>query len=385
MLTKSEQILDRLIAFPTVSRDSNLALIKFVGDYLSEHGIESVLVHDDTGDKANLYARIGPDVGGGVMLSGHTDVVPVDGQDWTREAFRMTPDGERLYGRGTADMKGFLACVLALVPRAARCSLTVPLHLAFSYDEEIGCIGVRRLLDMLEPLPERPAFCIVGEPTEMQVGIAHKGKLAAACTCRGVEAHSALADRGLNAIYLASEMIQALRGIQEDIRTRGPHDHHFSVPWTTIQVGTIQGGTALNIIPGECRFALEIRNTPHVDPDALLSRIEEAAGDIVSRYRGDFPDAAIDIAVTNRYPALDTRPEEEVVRRVQDLMDTEDFIKLAFGTEGGLFQQRLGLSTVICGPGSMEQGHKPDEFIARSELARCDAFLGRLLDQISTA
>ncbi len=383
MLTTSEQILEQLIAFPTVSRDSNLALIGFVRDYLDEHGIESVLIHNEDGDKANLYARIGPDGGGGVMLSGHTDVVPVDGQDWTRDAFRMTLESGRLYGRGTADMKGFLACVLALVPSAARRSLAVPLHLAFSYDEEVGCIGVRRMLDMLESVKERPDLCIVGEPTEMQVGIAHKGKLAATCTCRGVEAHSALPDRGLNAIYLAAEMIQALRDIQESVRTRSPHDHHYSVPWTTIQVGTIRGGTALNIIPGECRFALEIRNTQHDDPEVLLSRIEEAADKIVSPHRGDFPDAAIDITVTNRYPALDTRPEEEVVRRVQDLMDTEDFIKLAFGTEGGLFQQRLGLSTVICGPGSMDQGHKPDEFVARSELARCDVFLGKLLDQIS--
>jgi acetylornithine deacetylase len=239
------------------------------------------------------------------------------------------------------------------------------------------------MLDMLEATPGRPDFCIVGEPTEMQVGIAHKGKVAATCTCSGVSAHSALPDKGLNAIHLAAEMIQAIRGIQQRIRLRGVHDDHYSVPWSTLHVGTIAGGTALNIIPDQCRFCFEIRNVRQDDPDDLLEEIRVAADGIAAQYRDDFPGAAIDIAVDNGYPALDTSPEEPVVKRVQGILDTDDFIKLAFGTEGGLFQQRLGISTVICGPGSMDQGHKPDEFIARSELARCDEFLHRLLDQAS--
>lgn len=382
-LTHSEQILEKLIAFPTVSRESNLALIEYIRDLLAGLGIEATLVHNEAGSKANLYARIGPASGGGVMLSGHTDVVPIDGQAWSRDAFSMTLDGGRLYGRGATDMKGFIACVLAMLPAAANRTLAMPLHLAFSYDEEIGCIGVRRMIDMLETSPARPDFCIIGEPTEMQVGIAHKGKLAARCTCHGIEAHSALQDKGLNAIYLATEMIQAIRGLQESVKLRSPHDHHYGVPWTTLHVGTIEGGTALNIIPRECVFDLEIRNIAADDPLALVAELKQVADGILAQYRDAFPDADIRIDVSNQYPALDSRPEEAVVRRVQRLMDTEDFIKLAFGTEGGLFQQRLGIPTVVCGPGSMDQGHKPDEFIARRELARCDEFLGRLLDEIS--
>ncbi len=383
MLTASEQILEKLIAFPTVSRDSNSELIDYVRKYLMQFGIEAMHIPNESGEKANLYARIGPDCHGGVVLSGHTDVVPIDGQKWTREAFRMTLEAGRLYGRGTADMKGFIACVLALVPVAVQSKLKVPLHLAFSYDEEVGCIGVHSLLDRLQGKQISPAYCIIGEPTEMRVGIAHKGKLAAICTCRGVEAHSALANQGLNAIYLASEMIQALREIQDHMIADHSPDRHFSVPWSTMQVGTIQGGTALNIIPGECVFALEIRTTPQDDAQGLLSHLQQAADRIIAGYRADFPEAAIDIQVTNQYPALHTSPEAEVVRWVQDLTVAEDQIKLAFGTEGGLFQQYLGVPTVICGPGSMDQGHKPDEYVARSELAQCDAFLRKLLDWMS--
>lgn len=382
-LSPTEQILEKLISFTTVSRDSNLELIHYVQDYLDSLGIESQLIFDDKKNKANLHARFGPDDVPGVMLSGHTDVVPIDGQDWNFNPFSMVEQNDRLYGRGATDMKGFIASVLALLPAARNRRLSRPIHLALSYDEEIGCVGVRRMIDMLATAPEQPAFCIIGEPTEMQVAIAHKGKTAAECVCRGVEAHSALVDRGLNAIYLATEMIQAIRGVQETLKLECEHDHHYSVPYTSLHVGTIVGGTALNIVPRECSFRFEIRNLHKDDPDAIVAKVQKIASDICADYRQDFPDMDINVGVINQYPALDTSPEEEPVKLLQRLLGTDDFTKLAFGTEGGLFQRKLGIPTVVCGPGSMDQGHKPDEFVTREQLQRCDQFLAALLDHIS--
>lgn len=384
-LSPTEKILEKLISFATVSRDSNLALIQYVQEYLDSLGIESCLIYNDEKTKANLHASFGPVDTPGVMLSGHTDVVPIDGQDWTVDPFSMTEQNGKLYGRGTTDMKGFIASVLALLPAARDRRLSRPLHLALSYDEEIGCVGVRRMIDMLETAPRHPAFCIVGEPTEMQVAIAHKGKTAAQCVCRGVEAHSALVDRGLNAIYLASEMIQAIRGVQETLKLDSEHDHHYSVPYSTLHVGTIAGGTALNIVPRECSFRFEIRNLHKDDPDAIIAKIKKIADDICSDYREEFSEAEIKVEVTNQYPALDTSPEEDPVRLLQQLLETDDFTKLAFGTEGGLFQRKLGIPTVVCGPGSMDQGHKPDEFVTRDQLQRCDRLLASLLDHISAS
>ncbi len=384
-MTPSESLLDSLISFPTVSRDSNLEMIGFIRSYLDDLGIESALTHNDERTKANLYAVFGPGKEGGVMLSGHTDVVPVDGQNWTREPFRMSLEDGRFYGRGATDMKGFIASALAMVERAVKRDLKHPVHLAFSYDEEIGCVGVRRMIDMLESAPERPGFCIVGEPTSLRVGIAHKGKVGAICRCHGVEAHSALADSGLNAIYLAAEMINGIRDLQSRVKSEHEHDDRFGVPWTTLHVGTIHGGTALNIIPNMCEFRFEIRNLKSDDPMAIMAKIRDHADRIKAGYTNDFPQADIEIEIFNEYPALDTSPEEEVVGYVQSLLEPGGAapIKIDFGTEGGLFRTRLGIPTVVCGPGSMRQGHKPDEFLSKSELARCDLFLARLLDDMT--
>jgi len=385
-MTLSESLLDSLISFPTVSRDSNLAMIEFVRSYLDNLGIESALTHNDERTKANLYAVFGPGKEGGVMLSGHTDVVPVEGQNWAREPFRMSLEDGRLYGRGATDMKGFIASVLAMVDEAVKRDLKHPIHLAFSYDEEIGCVGVRRMIDMLESALERPGFCIVGEPTSLRVAVAHKGKVGAICRCHGVEAHSALADSGLNAIYLAAEMINGIRDLQARIELEHERDDQFGVPWTTLHVGTIHGGTALNIIPNMCEFRFEIRNLKSDDPMEIMSKIRDHADQVKARYTDDFPQADIGIEIFNEYPALDTGLEEEVVGYVQSLLQPEDTtapIKIDFGTEGGLFQARLGIPTVVCGPGSMQQGHKPDEFLSQSELERCDLFLARLLDDMT--
>ncbi len=383
MPTPSEDILETLISFPTVSRNSNLDLISWVAEFLDRQGVVSSLTHNDERTKANLHAVIGPSDVAGVMLSGHTDVVPVDGQDWHKDPFKLTRDAGKLYGRGSADMKGFLACVLAAVPSAVAAELDRPIHLAFSYDEEIGCIGVRRMIDVLADAPVKPGFCIIGEPTEMTPAIAHKGKTGADCICHGVEAHSALSNEGLNAIYLANDMISAIRALQGEIEAQGARDMDYPVPWTSLHVGTINGGTALNIVPNECRFRFEIRNLPADNPEILMDRLRVEANRIAVSHQERFPGAHIEIEIFNEYPALDTSPEDEVVQFVKSLTGANDHTKVSFGTEGGLFQQRLGMPTVICGPGSMTQGHKPDEFIAESELAKCDLFLANLVERLS--
>jgi acetylornithine deacetylase len=372
-----------LIAFPTVSRDSNMDLIRYIQTYLESFGIVSSLTFNDEMTKANLHAIIGPADVPGVMLSGHTDVVPIDGQDWSRDAFTLTEKDGLLYGRGSADMKGFIASVLAAVPAMVAAELKRPIHLAFSYDEEIGCIGVRRMIDVLADAPVKPTFCIIGEPTEMQPAIAHKGKTGMNCICTGVESHSALAPFGLNAIYLASEMITEIRKIQDGIIATGARDNDYSVPYSTLHVGVIDGGTALNIVPNECRFKFEIRNVKAEPPRPIVQKLKSAAQVITDKYKADFADANVEIETFNEYPALNTEPEDEVVLFVKSLTGANGHTKVSFGTEGGLFQERLGLPTVVCGPGSMSQGHKPDEFIAVSELEKCDIFMERLVERLA--
>jgi acetylornithine deacetylase len=384
MTNTTVEILKKLIAFPTVSRDSNLDLIRYIEAYLAEFGIASDLTWNDEQNKANLHAIIGPSDVPGIMLSGHTDVVPVDGQDWSQDAFTLTEKDGLLFGRGTADMKGFIAAVLAAVPTMVVADLKRPIHLAFSYDEEIGCIGVRRMIDVLKGAPVKPAFCIIGEPTEMQPAIAHKGKTGMICRCTGVESHSALAPFGLNAIYLASEMITAIRALQETVIASGARDDDYSVPYSTLHVGTIEGGTALNIVPNDCSFKFELRNVKAEAPAPIVNKLHAAAQAITDRYRADFPAAEVKIEIFNEYPALNTEPEDEIVLFVKSLTGANGHTKVSFGTEGGLFQERLGLPTVVCGPGSMAQGHKPDEFVAISELEKCDKFLDKMITTLAS-
>jgi acetylornithine deacetylase len=378
----SAQILDRLIRFPTVSRDSNLALIEYVRDYLASCGVGAKLYCDDTGRKANLYAVIGPRDRGGVLLSGHTDVVPVDGQRWTSDPFRLVERGGRLYARGSADMKGFIACALRAARLATERELRIPLQLAFSYDEEIGCVGVRSLIDDMVTWAHRPQFCIVGEPTLLRPAVGHKGKTALAATCRGHAAHSASPGRGVNAIYMAAELIDSIRHRQSTIEAGGVRDDGYEVPYTTLHVGVIRGGTVLNIVPAKCDLELEIRNLPEDDASRIVAAMREDAAAISrSVYRDDM-DVGIELEVTNEYPPLDTPPDAEVVALVAALTGQHERIKVGFGSEGGLFSERLGIPTVVCGPGSIDQAHKPDEFIDRDQLDRCDAMMDALLDKL---
>jgi len=378
----TQDLLGKLIAYPTVSADPNLALITFCAELLETAGAQVTILRDTTGNKANLYATIGPTDRAGVLLSGHTDVVPVAGQDWSLPPFEMTQQNGKLYGRGTCDMKGFVASALVCALKAASLDLKTPLHIALSYDEEIGCVGVRSLIDMLAAAPFVPQFCIVGEPTSMRVATGHKGKTAARVTAKGHAAHSALAPTGLNAIHMACDMIAFLRDLQEDLRISGLRDDDYDVPYSTVHVGTINGGTALNIVPDQAAFMFEIRNLADDDPSQILARLEAYRTRYLADLKTRFFNADITIDITNSYPSLATDPDSDVVGLVQSLAQTNHTIKVAFGTEGGLFSDRLGVPTVICGPGSMDQGHKLDEYIELSQLAACDAMMDALLDRL---
>lgn len=375
-------IFDRLMSFDTVSSRPNIELMQFVRDLLAEAGIGSVLIPDATGGKANLYATVGPEGQGGVMLSGHTDVVPVEGQAWTKPPFALTEENGRYYGRGAADMKGFCAAAIATMLKAARRPLKTPLHLALSYDEEIGCMGVRSLVTMLEGAPVRPRFCIVGEPTGMLVATGHKGKVALRATCTGREGHSALAPLALNALHLAADFVQAVRDLQADLAASGLKDGDYDVPYSTVHIGKLSGGVQVNIVPNSAVMDFEIRSVAGEDVEGLIARLRAAAEAIVAPLRAEFPEAAISVERLWDYPGLGTASDAAVVNFVKGLTGANGTIKVAFGTEGGLFDARLGIPTVICGPGSMAQGHKPDEFVTVEQMARCEAMMEALLDRL---
>ena len=378
------EYLAKLIAFPTISRDSNLDLIAFVAEELNAIGIASTLTHNEDGTKANLWATIGPPGASGVALSGHTDVVPVEGQNWSSDPFAMVSRGVNLYGRGTADMKGFIASCLNLAHLAVKRELHTPIHFAFSYDEEIGCIGVRRMLDMLKTIPVRPRLCIVGEPTMLQVVTAHKGKLGYRVTAHGLEAHSSLAPIGANAIYMACDLIAEIRRIQDDIAAHGLRDGDYEVAYTTLHVGKMAGGEVMNIVPNLATFDFEIRYLPEEDGQALFQRIKIAAETVASKFKTVFPRARFEFKTLQSYPALNTPVDSEAVNFVRALTGGNSTGKITFGTEGGLFQQELGIPAVVCGPGNIAVAHKPDEYVSEEQLALCDAMLLRLLDRVSS-
>ncbi|MGE8504175.1 MAG: acetylornithine deacetylase [Pseudomonas sp.] len=374
----SLDLLADLIAFDTTSRESNLALIDYVRAYLAGLGIDSELLFNAERSKANLYARIGPAGAGGVMLSGHSDVVPVDGQSWSVPPFQLSARDGRLYGRGTADMKGFIACVLAAVPAFMERPLRLPLHIAISYDEEVGCLGVRSLVERLRASPERPAICLIGEPTEMRPVLGHKGKLAMRCEVHGAACHSAYAPQGVNAIEYAAKLIGRLGEIGERLTAHERHDPRFDPPYSTVQTGVIQGGRALNIVPAECRFDFEMRALPADDPQQVAAELRDyAERELLPRMRAVSAASDIRFSELSSYPGLLTDAASDAAQLLALIAEREDFTTVAFGTEGGLFDE-AGVATVVCGPGSMEQGHKPDEFVSLDQLACCDAMLARL-------
>lgn len=377
MLT-SRNLLEHLVAFDTTSRESNLALIDFCWRYLSGLGVTCELMHNAERSKANLYARLGPAGSGGVMLSGHSDVVPVDGQTWTVPPFALTERDGKLYGRGTADMKGFLACMLAAVPHFLAQPLRQPLHLAISYDEEVGCLGVRSLVDSLAQRSERPAICLIGEPTELRPVLGHKGKLAMRCEVQGAACHSAYAPQGVNAIEYAAKLIQRLTVIGERLAAPDRQDARFDPPFTTVQTGVIHGGRALNIVPDACSFDFEVRTLPQEDAQQVAEELVAYAQQTLEpQMRAVQPASAIRFSPLSAYPGLDTAAHSAAAQLIARLSGSDSFGTVAFGTEGGLFAA-AGIPCVVCGPGSMEQGHKPDEFITLAQLDACDSLLRRL-------
>jgi acetylornithine deacetylase len=380
--SSTPEMLRRLVAFDTTSTKSNLAIIDFIRDYLAGHGVACRLTPSSDGAKANLFATIGPEIAGGIVLSGHTDVVPVVGQPWESDPFAVVERGGKLYGRGTSDMKGFIAAALTLVPEMAAAQLRLPLHLAFSYDEELGCLGVGDLIeDITRNLP-RPAICIVGEPTSMQLVNRHKGVYGWRTKVTGKDGHSSAPHRGVNAINAAVEIIGWLQRQAEAWRRDGPFDDSFDPPYATSNIGQIGGGTAVNIIARECAVEWEIRPIPGVDADETFRKLREFIdGDLLPRLRRVAPESRVDTEVTCAAPPLRPEADSPAEALIRHLTGANQAVGVAYGTEGGLFQA-AEISTVICGPGSIQQAHQPNEFIALEQLKACDGFLRRLLDWV---
>lgn len=379
-MSRSRALLQTLVGFDTTSRESNLQLIAFVRDYLASHGVASELIYNEARTKANLFASIGPMEVPGIVLSGHTDVVPVDGQPWSVPPFELTERDGRLFGRGTADMKGYIACVLALVPALVAATLRRPVHIALSYDEEVGCLGVRSLLSVLAQRPVKPMLCIIGEPTELKPVLGHKGKLAMRCDVHGAACHSAYAPHGVNAIEHAAELIGELGRIGQ--RLRDKQDARFDPPFSTVQTGVIGGGKALNIVPADCRFDFEVRALPGQAPQAVADELRAyAEQQVLPRMQAVSAQSAIRFTELSAYPGLMTDQRSEAAELIAAFCGSRAFGTVAFGTEGGLFDA-VGIPTVVCGPGSMDQGHKPDEFVSVAQLAQCDQMLHSMLNAL---
>ena len=376
----SIEILEKLISFPTISKTPNIELINWVSELLGSFGIRSTILRNEDGSRANLFATSSDTLEPGIMLSGHTDVVPTDGQNWHTNPFELKQSGSKLFGRGTADMKGFCASAIRIMCEASNKKLNTPLHLALSFDEEIGCIGVRSLIEMLKTSPVKPKMCIVGEPTLLAVASGHKGKIALQTTCKGIEGHSALAPLALNALHLGTDFVNIIREVQKEIINKGNEDNDYDVPYTTLHVGKMNGGVALNIVPNICTIDWEIRNLANDSTETILTRVKELVELKLQEYKN--PEAEIFWQETFSYPGLGTDINSEIINFVRSLTGTNNTIKVAFGTEGGLFHKEVGIPTVVCGPGSMLQGHKPNEFITVEQMDRCDLMMANLLSSL---
>ncbi|MEQ1887524.1 MAG: acetylornithine deacetylase [Bryobacteraceae bacterium] len=377
------ELLARLVAFDTTSHKSNLEIVAFIEDYLLQHGVGSVRVTAPDGLKASLYATIGPGDSGGVALSGHTDVVPVDGQTWTSDPFVLRSEAGRHYARGACDMKGYLACMLAAVPDFTKRNLKTPIHLAFSYDEEVGCLGVRPLIAEFGKTQAKPRLVIVGEPTNMQVVDAHKGPVRWQVEVTGRAAHSSMAHLGVNAITYAARMIGELERMEAELKVTSRNDR-FMPPYATLQVTKLEGGTANNIIPIFCRFGFEVRALPGVDVDGIERNIRNFANSsCLPEMQRVADEAAITITRANTVPPFAAEENSEATSLALKLTGQNGTHTVSYATEAGLFQD-AGSASIVCGPGDIAQAHTPDEWIADSEINMCMAFMGRLADWAST-
>ena len=377
----SIDILQRLVSFESISRQSNLNLINFIRNYLSDYGIQSTLAYNRHGDRANLYATIGPDDKGGIMLSGHTDVVPVEGQDWSCDPFDLIREDDHVIGRGTCDMKGFIACVLAAVPQMLNHRLSTPIHLAFSYDEEIGCVGVRDLVDKLKNYDVLPKLGVIGEPTSMQTVLGHKGKCAFRVVFKGISCHSAFINDGINAVEYAAELILFIKSMNQEQIDQGRIDSSYRVGHSTFHTGVIQGGTSLNIVPNHCQFDFEVRHLPRDDIVSQVKQIRTFAfEELLPRMRQRNDQSDIEFKQLSAYPGLHTHHDSNCSKFMQAITgQTCQSKKISFGTEAGIFNQQLDIDCVVCGPGSITQAHKPDEFVSIEQLNACDQFIANLV------
>jgi acetylornithine deacetylase len=380
-LTTTE-MLARLVSYDTTSRNSNLALIGFVRDYLDAHGVPYRVSTDPAGEKANIHAIIGPRQAGGVALSGHVDTVPVDGQAWSADPFTLRCAENKLYARGSADMKGFVSACLAAVPQMQARGLARPLHLFISYDEEVGCHGAQRLIQDLDESGLKPALCVVGEPSGMKPILAHKGKLNLRVRVRGLPGHSSEPAKGVNAIHAAGEAVAYVAAEACRLAKEGPFEDGFDPPHTTIHIGTIQGGTILNIIPERCEFIMEWRNIPGDDATRHVERLREyVAANIEPAMHAVNRNTGFEFEVMSTMPGLSLDPNHELTAIVKQLTGSNSTGKVSYGTEGGYYQD-TGIPTIVCGPGDIAQAHKPDEWIAQDQLDACDAFIRRLADRL---
>ncbi len=375
-------MLAHLVAFDTTSRNSNLELIAFVRDYLDAHGVPYRVSTDQTGQKANLHAIVGPAEAGGIALSGHVDTVPVDGQRWTSDPFALRRADGRLYARGSADMKGFVAACLAAVPDMRARPLARPLHLFISYDEEVGCEGAQRLIVDLNESGLKPALCVVGEPSGMKPILAHKGKLNLHVRVRGKPGHSSEPDKGVNAIFAAARAVTYVADEARRFAQEGPFEEGFDPPHTTIHVGTIQGGSILNIIPEHADFVMEWRNIPGDDAMRHVERLKSfVAAHIEPAMHAVDPSTGFSFEVVNVMPGMSIAPDHALTELVKQITGANSAGKVSYGTESGYYQ-RANIPTIICGPGHIAQAHQPDEWIAQDQLDACDAFIRRLAERL---
>jgi acetylornithine deacetylase len=381
----SQEMLAKLVSFDTTSVKTNLELIHWVQNYLSEYGIKSTLIHDETKNKANLHAVVGPAEKPGVVLSGHTDVVPVEGQAWDSDPFKLRDHNDHLFARGTCDMKGFIAVALSKLPEMMKKPLLAPIHFAFSYDEELGCLGAHSLAEYIGKMPVKPKLCVVGEPTLMKTITGHKGICDLECTVHGKESHSSLAPYAVNAVEYAAELVAYAKSVARRIANEGPFNKQFDPPFTTVHVGVFKGGTALNIVPNKCEFSLEVRNIPEVDSEKIIEEIRQYAfKNLEPRMKDIDPKTGFEFKYTAGVHSFDIANDNPMVDLVLSLSGANSTEKVSFATEAGIFQQE-GIPTVVCGPGSIAQAHKPNEFIAKEQLVKCEHFMDRLVDKLRTA
>jgi acetylornithine deacetylase len=376
------EMLARLVSFDTTSRNSNLALIAFVRDWLDRHDVAYRVSTDPTGQKANIHAIIGPQEAGGIALSGHVDTVPVDGQAWSGDPFTLRERDGRLYARGACDMKGFVAACLTAVPDFQARRLARPVHLFISYDEEVGCGGAQRLIEDLGESGLKPGWCVVGEPSGMQPILAHKGKLNLKVTVRGLPGHSSDPANGVNAVQAAAEAVAWVAGEARRLATEGPFEAGFDPPYTTMHVGTMEGGTILNIIPEHAEFTMEWRHIPGDDKLRQVDRLKaHVASSIEPAMHAVSPATGFSYEIQLDMPGMSLDPAHELTALLKQLTGSNSTGKVAYGTEGGFYQE-AGIPTIICGPGHIAQAHQPDEFVAQSELDACDRFIRRLADRL---